>query len=52
MKGTCSYLFPARKVHELTIKVARVIQFREIERLIHFTHFVNDVTFVIQLYNE
>ena len=39
-------------VHELSIEVARVIQFREVERLVHIAHFVDDVALVAQLYDE
>ena len=39
-------------LHEFTIEVARVVQFREVERLVHIAHLVNDVTTVVQLYNE
>ena len=39
-------------VHEFTIEVTRVIQFREVERLVHVTHLVNDVALVAQLYDE
>ena len=39
-------------VHELSIEVTRVIQFREIEWLVHLKHLVNDVALVTQLYNE
>ena len=52
MKGTCSCSLRDRVVHEFTIEVARVIQLREIERLVHVAHFVNDVTLVAQLYDE
>ena len=31
-------------VHELSIEVARVIQFWEVKRLVHVTHLVNDVS--------
>ena len=34
-------------VHELTIEVARVVQLREVKRLVHVAHLVNDVTIVI-----
>ena len=47
MKGTCSC-----QLHEFTIEVTRVVQFREIERLVHVAHLVNDVAFVAQLYDE
>ena len=39
-------------VHEFTIEVTRVVQLREVERLVHATHFVNDVALVAQLYDE
>ena len=39
-------------VHEFPIEVARVVQFREIERLVHISHFVYDVALVTQLYDE
>ena len=39
-------------LHELSIEVTRVIQFREIKRLVHVTHFVNDVALVAQLHDE
>ena len=39
-------------VHEFTIEVARVVQFREIERLVHVAHLVDDVALVAQLYDE
>ena len=39
-------------LHEFTIEVTRVIQLREVERLVHITHLVNDVAFVAQLYDE
>ena len=39
-------------LHEFTIEVARVIQFREIERFVHIAHLVNDVALVVQLYDE
>ena len=39
-------------LHELSIEVTRVIQFREIKRLVHITHLVDDVALVAQLYNE
>ena len=39
-------------LHEFTIEVARVVQFREIERLVHVAHFVDDVALVAQLYDE
>ena len=39
-------------VHEFTIEVARVIQFREVKRLVHIAHLVNDVALVAQLYDE
>ena len=38
--------------YELSIEVARVIQLREVERLVHITHLVNDVALVAQLYDE
>ena len=38
--------------HEFPIEVARVVQFREVERLIHVAHLVNDVVLVAQLYDE
>ena len=39
-------------LHEFTIEVTHVIEFREIERLAHITHLVNDVALVAQLYDE
>ena len=39
-------------VHELTIEVARVVQLREVKRLVHVAHLVNDVVLVAQLYDE
>ena len=39
-------------LHEFTIEVARVIQLREVERLVHIAHLVNDVALVAQLYDE
>ena len=39
-------------LHESPIEVACVIQLREIERLVHIAHLVNDVALVAQLYNE
>ena len=39
-------------LHELSIEVTRVVQFREIERFVHVTHLVDDVTLVTQLYDE
>ena len=39
-------------LHELSIEVARVVQLREVERLVHVTHLVNDVALVAQLYDE
>ena len=39
-------------VHELSIEVTRVIQFREVKRLVHVTHLVDDVALVTQLYDE
>ena len=39
-------------VHEFSVEVTRVIQFREIERFVHIAHLVNDVTLVTQLYDE
>ena len=39
-------------LHEFSIEVTRVIQLREIERLVHIAHLVNDVTLVAQLYDE
>ena len=39
-------------LHEFPIEVARVIEFREVERLVHVAHLVNDVALVTQLYDE
>ena len=39
-------------LHEFTIEVARAIQFREVERLVHIAHLVNDVALIAQLYDE
>ena len=39
-------------VHEFSIEVARVVQFREVERFVHVSHLVNDVALVAQLYDE
>ena len=39
-------------LHEFTIEVTRAIQLREVERLVHITHLVNDVALVAQLYDE
>ena len=39
-------------LHEFTIEVTRVVQFREVERLVHVTHLVDDVALVAQLYDE
>ena len=39
-------------LHEFTVEVARVVQLREIERLVHVAHLVNDVALVAQLYDE
>ena len=39
-------------LHEFTIEVARIVQFREIERLVHVAHLVDDVALVTQLYDE
>ena len=39
-------------LHEFPIEVARAIQFREVERLVHIAHLVNDVALVAQLYDE
>ena len=39
-------------LHEFTIEVARIVQLREVERLVHVAHLVYDVTLVAQLYDE
>ena len=39
-------------VHELPIEVISVIQFREVERLVHVAHLVNDVSAIVQLHDE
>ena len=39
-------------LHEFSIEVARVVQFREVEQLVHVAHLVDDVAFVAQLYDE
>ena len=39
-------------LHEFTIEVARVVQLREVERLVHVAHPVNDVALVAQLHDE
>ena len=39
-------------LHEFTIEVTRVIEFREVERLVHVAHLVDDVALVTQLYDE
>ena len=39
-------------VHEFSIEVARVVQLREVKRLVHVAHLVNDVALVAQLYDE
>ena len=52
MKGICSCPLRDRVVHEFTIEVARLVQLREIERLVHVAHVVNAVTLVAQLYDE
>ena len=39
-------------LHEFTIEVTRVVQLREVERLVHITHLVYDVTAIAQLYDE
>ena len=52
MKGTCFVHFMIVVLHEFTIEVTRVVQFREIDRLVHVTHLVYDVALVAQLYDE
>ena len=39
-------------LHEFLIEVARVVQLREVKRLVHIAHLVNDVALVAQLYDE
>ena len=39
-------------LHEFPIEVARVVQLREVKRLVHIAHLVNDVALVTQLYDE
>ena len=39
-------------LYEFTVEVARVVQFREVERLVHIAHLVNNVSLVAQLYDE
>ena len=39
-------------LHEFTIEVTRVVQLREVERLVHVAHLVDDVTAIAQLYDE
>ena len=39
-------------LHELSIEVARVIEFREVKWLVHIIHLVNDIGNVSQLYDE
>ena len=33
-------------LHEFSVEVARVIEFREVKRLVHVAHLVNDVALV------
>ena len=39
-------------LHEFSVEVAHVVQFREIERFVYIAHLVNDVALVAQLYDE
>ena len=52
MKGTFSCQLHARSTSRVHVEVARVIQFREVKRLVHIAHLVNDVALVAQLYDE
>ena len=39
-------------LHEFSVEVTHVVQFKEVERLVHVAHIVDDVTLVAQLYDE
>ena len=51
-KGTFSCPLSDRNSHKLSTEIARVIQLREIERLVHVAHLVNVVPLIVQLHDE
>ena len=51
-KGTFSCSLSDRNSHKLSTEIARIIQLREIERLVHVTYLVNVVPLIVQLHDE
>ena len=51
-KGTFSCPLSDRNSHKLSTEITRVIQLREIERLVHVAHLVNVVPLIVQLHDE